>query len=77
MEAYEFYWRDPKGGYQIIGVMPERKKNGARVTLESIMRWGRNIFGTDFDTNDIFFIQVRIDENTGRIFRPTPFFISQ
>jgi hypothetical protein len=44
MEGYEFYWLDPKGGYQIIGVLPERRKNPARVTHESIMRWGENIF---------------------------------
>ena len=61
MVAYEFYRLDPKGGYQIIGVLPERRKNSARVTQESIMRWGNNIFGKDFDTKDIFFIQMMID----------------
>ena len=77
MGAYEFYWLDPKGGYQIIGILPERRKNSARVTQESIMRWGKNIFGKDFDTKDIFFIQVTIDEKTVRIFRPVPFTITQ
>ena len=77
MIAYEFYWLDPKGGYQIIGVLPERRKNFARVTEESIMRWGRNIFSKDFDTKDIFSIQVTIDEKTVRIFRPVPFTIPQ
>jgi hypothetical protein len=32
MEAYEFYWLDPKGGYQIIGVLPEKRKNSKRIT---------------------------------------------
>ena len=77
MEVYEFYWLDPKGGYQIIGVLPERRKKPARVTKESIMRWGENIFGKDFNTNDIFFIQVTINEKTVRIFRPVPFTITQ
>jgi len=77
MVAYEFYCLDPKGGYQIIGVLPERRKNSARVTKESIMRWGENIFGNDFDTKDIFFIQVTIDEKTVRIFRPVPFTMTQ
>jgi hypothetical protein len=77
MEAYEFYWLDPKGEYQIIGVLPERRKNSARVTQESIMRWGENIFSKDFDTKDIFFIQVTISEKTVRIFRPVPFTIPQ
>jgi hypothetical protein len=77
MEAYEFYWLNPKGEYQIIGVLPERRKNLARVTQESIMRWGKEIFGNELDTKDIFFIQVTIDENTVRIFRPIPFTITQ
>jgi hypothetical protein len=77
MEAYEFYLLDPKGGYQIIGVLPERRKNSARVTKKSVMNWGEKIFGKDFDTKDIFFIQVTIDEKTVRIFRPVPFPITQ
>jgi hypothetical protein len=75
--AYEFYWLNPTGGYQIIGVLPERRKNCERITKESIMRWGKNIFGKDFDTEDIFFIQVTIDEKTVRVFRPVPFTITQ
>ena len=38
MGAYEYYWLDPKGGYQIIGVLSERRKNHARVTQESVMQ---------------------------------------
>lgn len=56
MVAYEFYWLDPRGGYQIIGILPERRKNPERVTQESIMRWGENILGKEFDTKNIFFI---------------------
>jgi hypothetical protein len=77
MEAYEFYWLDPKGGYQIIGILPERRKNPARVTQESIMRWGQNIFGNGIDTEDIFFIQGTIDEKTIKFFRPVPFTMTQ
>jgi hypothetical protein len=77
MVAYEFYWLDPRGGYQIIGILPERRKNPERVTQESIMRWGENILGKEFDTKDIFFIQVTIDEKTVRIFWPFPFSITQ
>jgi hypothetical protein len=77
MEAYEFYWLDPKGGFQIIGVLPERRKNSARITQQSIMNWGEKIFGKEFDPKDIFFIQVTMDEKTCRIFRPIPFTITQ
>lgn len=77
MVAYEFYWLDPKGGYQIIGVLPERRKNPARITQESVMNWGEKIFGKELDTKDTFFIQVTIDEKTVRIFRPIPFTVVQ
>ena len=77
MTAYEFYWLDPKGGYEIMGVLPERRKDSARVTQESIMQWGKNIFSKDFDPKDIFYIKVNIDEKTIRIFRPVPFTIPQ
>ena len=77
MEAYEFYWLDPNGGYQIIGVLPERRKNPARITQQSIMNWGEKIFGKELDTKDIFFIQVTLDKKTGRIFWPIPFTIIQ
>ena len=77
MIAYEFYWLDPKGGFEVMGVLPERRKDSARVTQESIMQWGKTIFSNDFDPKDIFFIQVTMDEKTGRIFRPAKFTIPQ
>jgi hypothetical protein len=75
MVAYEIYWLDPTGGYQIIGVLPERRKNPERITQESIMNWRGRIFGKDLNTEDTFFIQVEIDEKTVRMFRPIPFSI--
>ena len=77
MVAYEFYWRDPIKGHQLIGTLPERRKNSSRITQASIMNWGEKCFGKKVGIKDIFFIQITIDVNTGRIFRPTPFFISQ
>jgi len=76
MVAYELYCLDPLGGYQIIGVLPERRKNPERITQESILNWGEKIFGKDLNTEDIFFIQVAIDEKNFRIFRPVPFTIT-
>ena len=76
MVVYELYWLDPRGGYQMIGILPERRKNSARITQESILRWGGKIFDKIIDTNDIFFIQVTVDENTCRVFRPIPFSIT-
>lgn len=77
MVAYEFYLHDPVKGYELVGILPERRKSPERITQESIMRWGENIFGKDLNTKDIYFIQVTINADTGNIFRPTPFFLSQ
>jgi hypothetical protein len=77
MVAYEFYWLDPKGGYQIIGVLPERRRESERITKESITRWGKTVFSKDFNTEDIFFIQVTVNEKTVRIFWPVPFTMIQ
>ena len=58
MVAYEFYWLDPKGGYQIIGVLPERRKNPMRITKESVMNWGKMLLGNDVDSKNLFFKRV-------------------
>jgi len=70
--AYEFYWLDPRGGYQIIGVLPERRKDSIRITQKSVMSWAEIFFGDNLNAKDIYFIQVTIDEYTGMIIRPTP-----
>jgi hypothetical protein len=31
MIAYEFYWCDPVKGYELLGVLPERRKNNPEV----------------------------------------------
>ena len=45
MMVYKFCWLDPVMGYQLIGILPERRKNSARITQRSIMNWGNNFFG--------------------------------
>jgi hypothetical protein len=75
MIAYEFYWLDSKGGYEIIGVLPERRKRPERSTRESISHWGEKLFTNNLNVKDIFFIQVMIDDTSCRVVRPTPFSI--
>ncbi len=70
MIAYEFYWLDESRGYQIIGVLPERRKSPERITQKSILNWGEKIFGKDLNTKDIFFIEVPRDEKKVKIFQP-------
>lgn len=69
MVAYEFYWWDPIMGYQLIGTLPERRKNPLRITQESVMNWGRKIIGEKTDFDNIFFYQVAIDKATGEILK--------
>ena len=61
MIAYEFYWCDPIKGSQLIGILPERRKNPKRITHESIMNWGKMMLGEGVGTDNIFFVKVRID----------------
>jgi hypothetical protein len=56
-------------GYQHIGTLPERRKNPARITQESIINWAREILGENIDFNDLFFITITIDKNSGEILR--------
>lgn len=75
MIAYEFYCLDSKGAYEIIGVLPERRKRPKRSTRDSITHWGEKLFSNHLNAKDIFFIQVMIDDTSCRVFRPTPFLI--
>jgi len=61
MLGYEFYWRDPAKGYQLISILPERRKNTKRITKESVLNWGRKYFGNNLTLNDMFFVEVEID----------------
>ncbi|MGB7574601.1 MAG: hypothetical protein WBN53_12200 [Thermodesulfobacteriota bacterium] len=77
MVTYEIYWHDSIKGYQLIGVLPERRKNPARITEGSIIDWGRKFLGKRIDISGIFILQLEIDKNTGKTFRQAPFFITQ
>jgi hypothetical protein len=61
MVGYELYWRDSIKGYQLIGVLPERRKNPNRITKESVLNWGKKYFGNNLNLNDVFFIEVVIN----------------
>ncbi len=77
MVAYEFYRYDPVKGYELLGVLPERRKDPSRITQKSVMGWAEKIFGDDLSAKDIYFIEVTIDEYTGMMFRPTPVLVTQ
>ncbi len=39
MVAYEFYFRLKTRAEQLIGILPERRRDSERVTRQSIMNW--------------------------------------
>jgi hypothetical protein len=62
MIAYEFYRRDEKGKDHFIWILPERRKNAARITQESIINWGKKAVVDNTEFKDLFFIRVELDE---------------
>ena len=67
MLVYELYIFNKTKGYELIGVLPERRKNPTRITNDSVMNWGKMLLGDDVDSKSIFFKRVTIDDFTGRI----------
>ncbi len=63
MLVYEIYAFDKKKGYELIGALPERRKNLARITPNSVTNWGKQLLGDDVESKDIFFKPVRIHLN--------------
>jgi hypothetical protein len=66
MVGYELYRRDPIKGYQLIGVLPERRRNPNTVTKESVLNWGRKYFGNNMNLNEMFFREVEINGESVR-----------
>jgi len=69
MVAYEFYRRNEIKGNELVGILPERRKDPKRITEESIRNWGKMILGEYVDENDIFFVKVTIDKTSGDILK--------
>ena len=67
MLVYKLYTINKTKGYELIGVLPERRKNPTRITNDSVMNWGKMLLGDDEDNKNIFFKPVRIDGLSGRI----------
>jgi hypothetical protein len=63
MVAYEFYLRDRIKGEQLIGILPERRKNAERISNESIMKWARLVFGDTLDLQKIFYLPIRFEKD--------------
>jgi hypothetical protein len=66
MLAYELYTFDQVDGYELMGVLPERRKNPRRMTEGSVTNWGRILLGGTAENKSIYFKKVTLNNN-GRI----------
>ena len=61
--AYEFYRRDENGQDHFVGILPERRKDPARITEDSITNWARLLIwqmnDEDFKKN-VYWVSVKI-----------------
>jgi len=72
MVAYEFYCTDSVKEYELLGILPERRKNRRRITDASVRKWGEMLFCKKGSKKGIFYKKVTITESTGKFFRVTP-----
>ena len=72
MVAYEFYCRDSLKGYELLGILPERRKDPRRRTDASVKKWAKMFLGNHGSKKSIFYKKVTISEYTGKFFRVTP-----
>jgi len=62
MVVYEFYLSDERGEPNLIGILPERRKDPLRITRESIAKWGRLVAGSYIDPKSIYYVQVELQK---------------
>ena len=72
MVAYEFYCSNPVKEYELLGILPERRKDRRRKTDASAMNWGKMLFGNNGSKKGIFYRTVTISEYKGKFIRVTP-----
>jgi len=63
MVAYKLYLRDPIKGFELVGILPERRRDPARITTESVTNWGRETWGENLEGEDIFFTRIIVDDS--------------
>jgi hypothetical protein len=72
MVAYEIYCSDPGKGYELLGILPERRKKPRRITEASVMNWGKMLLANNASRKSISYKKITISEYTGKFIRVTP-----
>lgn len=62
MVVYELYLRDRIKEFNLIEILPERRKNPQRITQQAIMKWVKLFTGDHLNLNNIYIIQKQIQE---------------
>jgi hypothetical protein len=76
MVTYEVYSYDQMKGYELIGILPERRRDPKRITEESVLKWGRMLLGDSNEGKNIIFKQMIIDDVSHEMFEvKEPFLI--
>jgi hypothetical protein len=60
MVVYKLYKHDQTEEPNLIGILPERRKDRERITEESILNWGKEVTGEKSDINDLYFVQTEM-----------------
>jgi hypothetical protein len=54
----------------MIGILPERRKDLARTTRESVINWGRVLLGGKAQDAEIYFIEILLQKTKTGTFCP-------
>ena len=62
MVAYEIYLNNKDGKEHLVGILPERRKDPARITEKSILKWGNLVLGSksNMKLNRLYFTRVEL-----------------
>ena len=60
--TYQFYMWDATKGFELVGGLPERRRNQERITDESIINWARVKYSGIVKAEEIFLVKVDLEE---------------
>lgn len=71
-KGYALYSFDQTKGYELIAILPERRKKRERITKESIVKWAEMLLGPSAEGRNIVFKSVTIGESTDQFYQVGP-----
>lgn len=72
--VYGFYLNDSEGNENLVGMLPERRKDTKTITKESVLKLGKMVLGDSVDNKNIIIKQVTIDDITHQVFEVNVYF---